>query len=117
MFFLDRANFVFLLSFPCVGIASIFAILSQFGFLISPNFGKVERKWLYRCLGVRRSRVQFCEFCVFFFSVLSANLTLLARVYGGVCSSAETKGLFNIWFLQDCNPRAEVSTSIVVDDY
>jgi hypothetical protein len=114
MLFFDRTNFVFLLSFLCVMFAAIFAVLSRFCSLY-PLFGAVEVKWFLRYLGLRYSRVQLYESCVFYFAVLSTNLLLLARVVGGKCPHQEELQTFRLWYLQGCNPMAEVSATIVIE--
>lgn len=112
--FFHRINYIFLLSFISVCIATISAILSRFGDRISPLFLVEEVKWVKWCLGIQFSRVQLYELYVFFFSVLSSNLILLARVVAGACPSQNRLQPFKLWYLQDCNPMAEVSTITVL---
>ena len=112
MFFLNRTNCIFLISFLFVILASTFVILSRFGSPFSPFFDEAEVKWLRLYLGMSFSRVQLYEYLVFFFSVLSSNLSLLARVVEGCLPIYPQNGIW--YFQQNCNPNAEVSTTIIL---
>jgi hypothetical protein len=110
MFFHDKTNYIFFSSFLCVIIASIFAIVARFGgVFFSLSFNEVKVKWLFRYCGIIVTRVQLYELIVFFSSVLSANLNLLARVVGGKCPNQDIRP-YDLWSLQYCNPMAMVST-------
>jgi hypothetical protein len=116
MFFLEETNIVFLLTFLCVILSSIFAILSRFvvGGKDSISFNETEVKWFFQYLGMIVTRVQLYESLVFFFSVLSANLMLLAKVLGGECPPQSELRPFNLWYLQYCNTMEEVSIRILL---
>lgn len=117
MFFLEKTNVVFLLSFLCVILSSIFATLSRLvvGDGDSTSYNETEVKWLFRYLGMIVTRVQLYESLVFFFSVLSANLILLAKVLGGRCPPQSELRPFRLWYLQNCNTMEENHGLPIID--
>lgn len=115
-FFLDKSNCVFLLSFLCALITTTFAILSRFNSFFWRILDQVEVKWLHLYLGIKMSSVQLYECCVFYFSVLTCNLNLLARVLGGRCTNVNPFQSFRPWYLQNCNPMHEVRTIIAISN-